>query len=297
MLNQLQTIIEQNKINHAYLFEGDRLSDLNEQAVLFAQAILCSDDICKLKVEQGNHADFLFIDSKEQTIKKEAIEHVLHRMNQKPIEGTYKVYVISEFDKVTTQGENSILKFLEEPPENTIAILTSTHSNHILPTIHSRCQHIHIPSAEMDLVEIPGIQPATLQTMQQLKLSQKDAEYWIEQSFNEIRSAVINWCKSLLNDGTMSLIKIVDIVSLLDSREKQLMFIDMMQLYFQDLLYKKMNVAPVSYREVEGVQVDMLSIDNLVVYIDATLNAKEKLMQYVNITLVLEQLGIRIYMR
>ena len=47
-------------------------------------------------------------------------------MNQLPIEGTHKVYIIEDFEKLTVQGENSILKFLEEPPENTIAILLST---------------------------------------------------------------------------------------------------------------------------------------------------------------------------
>ena len=50
-------------------------------------------------------------------------------MNQLPIEGTYKVYIIEDFEKLTVQGENSILKFLEEPPENTIAILISTKPN------------------------------------------------------------------------------------------------------------------------------------------------------------------------
>lgn len=44
-------------------------------------------------------------------------------MNQLPIEGQYKVYIIEDFEKLTVQGENSILKFLEEPPDNTIAIL------------------------------------------------------------------------------------------------------------------------------------------------------------------------------
>ena len=33
-------------------------------------------------------------------------------MNQLPIEGTYKVYIIEDFEKLTVQGENSILKFL-----------------------------------------------------------------------------------------------------------------------------------------------------------------------------------------
>lgn len=64
-------------------------------------------------------------------------------MNQLPIEGDYKVYIIQDFEKLTVQGENSILKFLEEPPKNTIAMIMTTKPEQILDTIHSRCQHVY----------------------------------------------------------------------------------------------------------------------------------------------------------
>ena len=47
-------------------------------------------------------------------------------MNQLLLKERIKVYIIEDFEKLTVQGENSILKFLEEPSENTIAILLST---------------------------------------------------------------------------------------------------------------------------------------------------------------------------
>ncbi|MDI1802145.1 DNA polymerase III subunit delta', partial [Staphylococcus aureus] len=75
-------------------------------------------------------------------IKKEQVEQLVRHMNQLPIESTNKVYIIEDFEKLTVQGENSILKFLEEPPDNTIAILLSTKPEQILDTIHSRCQHV-----------------------------------------------------------------------------------------------------------------------------------------------------------
>ena len=50
--------------------------------------------------------------------------------------------------------ENSILKFLEEPSENTIAILLSTKPEQILDTIHSRCQHVYFkPSDKQDFID------------------------------------------------------------------------------------------------------------------------------------------------
>ncbi|MDR4248525.1 DNA polymerase III subunit delta', partial [Bacillus thuringiensis] len=86
---------------------------------------------------------FMYISTTENAIKKEQVEQLVRHMNQLPIESTNKVYIIEDFEKLTVQGENSILKFLEEPPDNTIAILLSTKPEQILDTIHSRCQHVY----------------------------------------------------------------------------------------------------------------------------------------------------------
>ena len=140
---QLANAYHSNKLSHAYLFEGDDAQSMKHVAN-FAKLILCDENHqCELKVDTFNHPDFLYVSSDENTIKKEQIEQLVHHMNQLPIEGNYKVYIIEEFEKLTVQGENSILKFLEEPPKNTIAILLSTKPEQILDTIHSRCQHVY----------------------------------------------------------------------------------------------------------------------------------------------------------
>ncbi|MDN5809889.1 MAG: DNA polymerase III subunit delta', partial [Staphylococcus equorum] len=124
---RLTKAYQSNKLSHAYLFEGDDGQTMQQVAIDFTKLILCDqDNQCQLKVETFNHPDFMYISSEETTIKKDQIEQLLHHMNQLPIEGDYKVYIIESFEKLTIQGENSILKFLEEPPENTIAILLTT---------------------------------------------------------------------------------------------------------------------------------------------------------------------------
>ena len=49
-------------------------------------------------------------------------------------------------DKMNKQTSNSILKFLEEPAENIIAILATRNSNKLLKTITSRCQFLKLKS-------------------------------------------------------------------------------------------------------------------------------------------------------
>ncbi|MCE4957928.1 DNA polymerase III subunit delta' [Macrococcoides caseolyticum] len=298
MHTQLQYLVESNKLSHAYLLDGQNRSQLKEEAMNFAKAILCKDnEVCRSKVEQLNHSDFLLLETSEATIKKEMIENVLHRMNQKPIEGTYKVYIIMDFDKVTAQGENSILKFLEEPPENTIAILVTTSPKLILPTIHSRCQHIFVQAMQNNLFEHNiNIPKSLLATMNALNFSQEEAVEWhTVHDFKEIKSVIIKWCQMLLNSDTMGLIQIVNVLDLLDNRDKQLLGIDLMQLYLQDLMYALVGNEVVSFPESAQLiqqQANNLTVQQCVNMIDHTLQAKQRLLQYVNVTLVYEEMAI-----
>lgn len=67
--------------------------------------------------------------------------------------GKRKVFVISEADKMNPQASNAFLKVLEEPPKNSIFILTTSRPDSILPTISGRCQKIrfdNLSTAEID---------------------------------------------------------------------------------------------------------------------------------------------------
>lgn len=301
MHEQLEYLVANDKLSHAYLFEGQNRNHLKEEALYFASSILCAqNEQCISRVNQLNHADFLLVETSEATIKKEAIEDVLHRMNQKPIEGKYKVYIIMDFDKVTVQGENSILKFLEEPPQNTIAILVTTSPKLILPTIHSRCQHIYFHHNNSNLVDKAHLEipKNTLITMEQLNLSEEEAIEWYQtHDFNEMKEVIIKWCQSLLNSDTMSLIQIVKVIDTLNTREKQLFGIDLVQLYLQDFMYTLIDESIVSFPDASQLiaqQSSNLTMNQCVKMIDVTLNAKQKLLQYVNVTLVYEQMAIQI---
>ncbi len=50
-----------------------------------------------------------------------------------------RVLIIENANLLTDQAQNSLLKLVEEPPENILIVLVSTNSNSILPTILSRC--------------------------------------------------------------------------------------------------------------------------------------------------------------
>ena len=50
--------------------------------------------------------------------------------------------MIIHADRMTVNAANSLLKFLEEPFQQTFAILVTEQIQRILPTIFSRCQSL-----------------------------------------------------------------------------------------------------------------------------------------------------------
>jgi len=67
-------------------------------------------------------------------------ESLMHKLSLKSYGGKYKIFIIWMLEKVNMETANKLLKALEEPPEKTIFLLISDHTELILPTILSRAQ-------------------------------------------------------------------------------------------------------------------------------------------------------------
>ena len=146
--NILCNAISNNKLSHAYLFESNGNPDTLRLAISFAKMIICNDlnelerdNICR-RIDDGNYLDVKVIDSDGIWIKKDELINLQNEFSKKAIEGNKKIYIINEADKMNIQTSNSILKFLEEPVDDIIAILLVNNINLVLPTIISRCQVI-----------------------------------------------------------------------------------------------------------------------------------------------------------
>ena len=63
--------------------------------------------------------------------------------------GAGKVFIIDEAERLETDGQNVLLKTLEEPPPGTVIILVTKSLDRLLPTVRSRCQSVgFFPLAE-----------------------------------------------------------------------------------------------------------------------------------------------------
>ena len=61
-----------------------------------------------------------------------------------PARGHNKVFIIDEAELLAPVGQNALLKTLEEPPAGTYIILVTNRPQRLLPTVRSRCRHLHL---------------------------------------------------------------------------------------------------------------------------------------------------------
>ena len=159
--NDLQTVLKNNNIFHSYMFIGTEGIGKKEFAKEFANGILCTGEIkpcgkCKscLEFQSNNHPDFYYIGlGEENSIKIEVIRQLQKKIGELPIVSNRKVYIIDDFEYVTKEAQNCLLKTIEEPPEFVTIILITANESRILNTIKSRCLKISFNNIEDDLLK------------------------------------------------------------------------------------------------------------------------------------------------
>jgi len=63
-------------------------------------------------------------------------------LSLKPFVAPLRVALLANAERMTEAAQNCLLKTLEEPPPNTVLVLTTAYPDHLLPTCLSRCQLI-----------------------------------------------------------------------------------------------------------------------------------------------------------
>ena len=144
----LSNAIATGRIMHAYLFCGPRGTGKTSSARIFAKSLNCIEGPtvtpcgkCPgcLDVINSTPVDVIEIDAASNRSVEDA-RNILEKIQYAPLHGKYKIYIIDEVHMLTPEASNTLLKTLEEPPENVIFILATTESHKVLETIISRCQ-------------------------------------------------------------------------------------------------------------------------------------------------------------
>ena len=139
---------------HALILHGLRGLGKQQFAQDFAQYLLCEQprdqqpcQACRAcqQYQANTHPDFLKLEPEEagKSIKIDQIRELVGQLGLASHHGRYRVAILNPADALNPAAANSLLKSLEEPPAQTVLILVTHRLSSLLPTIRSRCQHIH----------------------------------------------------------------------------------------------------------------------------------------------------------
>lgn len=88
------------------------------------------------------------IENKQGIINVAEARRLVQDLSFKPVEADYKVLIIWQPEKMNISASNVLLKFFEEPPQNTLIFMVADEKDQLLPTIQSRFQIINIPKVD-----------------------------------------------------------------------------------------------------------------------------------------------------
>lgn len=135
------------------LFDGPDGVGKRTTALALAQAMNCLQPVefgggtdgcgkcrsCR-KIARGSHPDVTTLEPEESgAIKTETIrDEVIQKSGYRPFEGRVRVFIIDQAESIVPNGQDALLKTLEEPPPGSVFALVSAVADSLLPTVRSR---------------------------------------------------------------------------------------------------------------------------------------------------------------
>ena len=160
LCNTVQNFINEKRIPHAILIEGDFGTGKHTLASYLSKAIVCesvpapcdSCNHCHL-ANISSHPDITVVapvDGKKSII----IDQIRELRDQaiiRPHQAKKRVFVIDRADTMNAHSQNALLKVLEEPPLTVMFILIAESKSALLDTIISRCVTLSLMAPEFSV--------------------------------------------------------------------------------------------------------------------------------------------------
>ena len=156
--DNLTASIRRGRISHFYLISGPAGAGKKTLARLLAAAILCKAEekpclscpACR-KVMGDSHPDFITVrDPEHKNIAVKIVRQIREDMFIRPNEADRKIYLFPQ--DLGIEGQNALLKILEEPPSYGVFLLLTDNPEKLLPTVRSRCTELALQSLPESLL-------------------------------------------------------------------------------------------------------------------------------------------------
>ena len=314
ILKYISSAVENNRVSHAYILNGERGSGKKMLANLFAMTLLCETGdnepcgkchSCK-QAESGNHPDIIRVThEKPNSISVDDIRtQVNNTVDIKPYQGPYKVYIIPQADMMTPQAQNAILKTIEEPPSYAVFLLLTENAETLLPTINSRCVMLKLRNIKdtlikkylMENLEIPDYKADMCTAFAQGNMG-RAIMLATSEHFNEIKEEAVHLLREI-NDMDVDALEAA-VKRVVSYKMNITDYLDVISVWYRDVLIYKAtkNVDQVVFSDQLRFIKDRASkssyegIENI---LDGIEKAKARLKANVNFELTMELLLLTI---
>lgn len=245
--NIFKNALENNRFFHAYLLSGPTGTPIFEIAKFLSKCLLNDkhelkeeDNIISKTVENRTYPDLIIIDTKKEQVKIDDIRRIEDKFSQTSINQLgIKIYIINLIENLRPNEANALLKFLEEPLDNTYAILTTENEYSILPTILSRTEIVRFSSVNKnDLIDECIKLGVNKKDAEILTFFQNDASMIKEEIENEdyleVKQYVENFITLLPNKEKLRFFVLNEINPNLKSKIQIRLFIDLLIIYLKE---------------------------------------------------------------
>ena len=150
--------MDNGRLSHFYLISGPKGSGKRTLARLLAAAAVCRGEkkpclacpACR-KAMAGSHPDIITVtDPDHKAVAVKIVREYREDVYIKPNEADKKVYIFPQ--ELGTEGQNALLKILEEPPPYGVFLLLAENPQQILTTVRSRCTLLQMESLPKGLL-------------------------------------------------------------------------------------------------------------------------------------------------
>lgn len=157
--DNLTAALQQGKLAHFYLISGPVGFGKKTLARLLAAAAMCEnpDKPCGKcphcrKALASVHPDVIWVeDAEHKAVPVRLIRQMREDIFIRPNEAERKVYIFPQ--EMGLEGQNALLKVLEEPPAYGLFLLLAENPEKILPTVRSRCVELKMQALPPEMMK------------------------------------------------------------------------------------------------------------------------------------------------
>jgi DNA polymerase III subunit delta' len=297
-----------NRISHSYILNGPDGIGKSVFAFYMAQVLLCigPDKPCSeckacKKVAKLIHPDIKILSSDKKSIGVNDIRSLIDEVNIRPYEGEYKIFIIKNADNITPEGQNALLKTLEEPPDNVVIIMLIEHMDNVLQTIQSRCQILRfgrVPINEIqDYLDNKGYKEGD--TLIAAALSDGilgKALTLLDKKYINLRQKTIETANKIINSDPLTGFECAKFFT--DNKEEIEFIFDILTTWYRDILVFKAtknqkNIINKDFYDILVEESILLSYNRLDKIMEAIGDSNVKIKQYANFQLAVEIMVLR----